>query len=39
VIPHLNVEGSVEHDGPGTEAGHASHDRRPQGPEPSPSPA
>jgi RND superfamily putative drug exporter len=39
VIPHLNVEGSVEHDDADAETGHPPHDRHPARPEPSPSPA
>jgi RND superfamily putative drug exporter len=39
VIPHLNVEGSVEHDDDHFDAGHAPHGRNQQGTEPAPSPA
>jgi RND superfamily putative drug exporter len=39
VIPHLNVEGSVEHDDADAETGPAPHDRHQPRPEPSPSPA
>jgi putative drug exporter of the RND superfamily len=39
VIPHLNVEGSVEHDDADAEASRESHDRHPARPEPAPSTA
>ena len=39
VIPHLNVEGSVEHDDADAEPGHAAHNRHPASPETAPSPA
>jgi putative drug exporter of the RND superfamily len=39
VIPHLNVEGSVEHDDADAEAGHAAHYRHPAHAETAPAPA